>query len=60
MRGVRFEEDIERVDGRHVGDEIDQNAEMARAFGITTRARTLACGSCTQLKTCGLGSTLSE
>ena len=51
--GVRLEEEVERVDHRHLGDQIDVDRELASsARGRRARARKLPNGSCCQLMKC--------
>jgi hypothetical protein len=48
--GVGLDEEVERIDHRHLGGEIDRDARTRRVrSGNTSRASQLPCGSCCQL-----------
>jgi hypothetical protein len=58
--GVGLDEEVERIDDRELGDEVDLDAEFLHGSGKTKRASQLPLGSCCQFTKCSAGVTFSE
>ena len=51
--GARLEEEVERVEHRHLGDQVDLDAELGRSSrGRPAAPGSCDCGSCCQLMKC--------
>ena len=60
LLGVRLEEEVERIEHRHLGDQVDLDAQLVGLLREDQPREVVACGSCCQLMKCFAGATFSE